>query len=208
MKRALIASILGLVVSAVSSYGQADYYFDTYGPVTGPGLIANPGRGELFWNASPSLAPAGEAGAMVLATDNVVANLLWSVTSGGLAGQGSGTANLTPVPVGLSGFGDIEYAMGGGEVIFDLPYTSNAGLVPIQFTLQFFQGASYATSTYKGSVSWTDPGIVTGAGPAYFDSAAFPIAPFVIGGAVVPEPTTMALLGLGAAGLLIIRKRQ
>jgi hypothetical protein len=196
MKRVLITSILGLAVSVVSSYGQADYFFDTYGPVGATGAAL--GQGEFFWNSTPALAPAGLAGLGVTAADNVFAVLNWSVASG----PGAGSGSLTPVQVGLSGFPDLEAAT-AGEAVFDPTYVSGT---PIQFTLQYYQGANFASAPYNGSVSWTDPGMVTGAGAVFFDSAAFPHEQFIIS-ATIPEPTTLALAGLGLAGLMIFRKR-
>jgi hypothetical protein len=193
MKRALIATILGLAASVASSYGQASYVFDTYFGIAAVG--AAPSAGVVQWTTTASLAPAGQAGVPVLDAAGFKGDLLWSVASG--PGAGSGDLGLAiPVTGG--------YIQQQTIVNFDPTYTV-AG-IPITFTIEAFNGASYATSTAYGSLVWTDAaGEVPGTGAKAF-ALTLPIV--VSQAAAVPEPTTLALAGLGAAGLLMFRKRQ
>lgn len=192
MKRALIATILGLAASVASSYGQATYYFDTY-------LTYGPASNPIMWGA---IAPSGLAGTVASNNQSLVADLLWQV------GTASGTANLLPVQVDQYGFIENGFSANNGpgetQVIFDPTYV---GGTPINFTIQVWQGANFAGATYKGSETWTDPGSAVGAGFNAFGAPAFPAGSIIVNG-VIPEPTTLALAGLGAAGLLMFRKRQ
>ena len=188
MKRAIIASILGLA-SVVSSFAQADYYFDTY-------LASTSGNdGRVFWSATPSLAPAGQANTAVGNAAGILADLTWT--------DGTHSGDLG-VAIPLSSNGGKDSYIQGGEFLFDPSYVAQT---PITFTIELWQGgASYASlnDTARGSLTWNDGGSAVGAGPSAF--AAQPTGPIYV--ALVPEPTTLALAGLGAAGLLIFRKRQ
>jgi hypothetical protein len=193
MKRVIIASILGLA-SVVSSFAQADYYFDTY-------LSASSGNdGRVFWTTDASLAPLGAANTAVGNADGFLADLLWN--------DGTHSGDLG-VAIALSSNGSplLDSFIQGGEFIFDTLYPAQANMT---FTIELWKGgASYADTadTARGLVTWADGGTAVGAGPSAFQAA--PSGPlFVANVAVIPEPTMMALLGLGAAGLLIIRKRQ
>jgi hypothetical protein len=189
MKRALIATILGLAASVASSYGQASYIFDTYLGVAN-GAPAN--AGFVQWTSTASLAPAGENGQNVLDSELFKGDLLWSVASG--PGAGSGDLGLAIAVTG----GEIQQ---NTQVQFDPTYVSGT---PITFTIEAFNGANYASSSAKGSLVWTDSaGEVLGTGYKTLGLT----APIVVANAV-PEPTTLALAGLGAAGLLMFRKRQ
>jgi hypothetical protein len=190
-----------MAASIASSYGQANYYFDTYLGIAAVG--ASPDAGQVEWTTTASLAPAGLAGTIV-ADNTFHADLLWSVA----LGDGAGTGDLgLSLPVGnwtgpngaQNGLGYIQ-ALNNNPELFDLNYDL---ITPIQFTIEAWEGGSWATATAKGSLTWTDPGVVPGTG-----SKSFALTSPIIVATVVPEPTTLALAGLGAAGLLMFRKRQ
>ena len=184
MKRALVASILGIAASVASSYGQANILFDTY--LSSPFAIVQ-------WSSNPALAPAGRAGSATTAGE-FVANLLW--TYGTTTGS-AGLAVPTTGDVGTYGSGFIMYP----NVVST---AANFPGGPINFTIQVWQGADYASAMAKGEVSWTEPsGAFVPAGPA----SAFTALPGNII-VTVPEPSTLALAGLGAAAMLIFRRRQ
>jgi hypothetical protein len=196
MKRALIASILGLAASVASSYGQAAYFFDTYLGAGSPAVA-----GQVGWTSTTALAPAGRAGSLVTLADAFHADLLWAVgaTTGDL-----GLLNTVPVSGGVLG-----YIQDPTSVTFDPSYTTGA----ISVTIQIWQGASYAAASQAGSglgfgsVSWVEPGTTGGFPPIPFAAEPAGITSVSLS-AVVPEPTTLALAGLGAAGMLLFRKRQ
>jgi len=188
MKRVLVASILGLAASVVSSYGQANYIFDTY-------LAASTvPAGQVQWTTATSLAPAGKAGTAVGNSAGFVADLLWS--------DSDGTGDLgVAVPLSTSSGGHDSYIQ-AGNVTFD-----NAYLVgPITFTVDVWSGGTnYVTATARGSLTWTEPGNPANTGYSAF--VAMPQTPIYVA-QTIPEPATFALAGLGAAALLIFRRRQ
>jgi hypothetical protein len=201
MKRVLIATILGIAASVASSYGQATYFFDTYLPWS---QSAGP-SGQIVWGPT---APGSLANTVASNDQNLVANLLWSY------GTASGIANIGPVGVDQYGFIENAYSNPNGvdytEVSFLLGvYAPNT---PIAFTIDVWRTSDpgvtgYANALWSGSESWIDPGSPVGAGYNTFAQATFPVGSIVLT-SVIPEPTTLALAGLGAAGLLMFRKRQ
>jgi hypothetical protein len=102
----------------------------------------------------------------------------------------------------------------GPDVQF--PYTSGN----VTFTIQLFQGSSYAAAASTpdsglgyGSVTWIEPAsaIAINIAPPG-DFTAFPLS-YNAGQGItvalsVPEPTTMVIVGLGAAVLIVLRRRE
>jgi len=196
MKRVLIASILGLAASVASSYGQASYIFDTYLASSYPASGVPTYGGQVTWTTTASLAPAGLHGDPITSNTGWSADLLWQV--GTLTGDLGLAAPLSNAPGGSPGW--IEQ----GNISFDPAYVNG----PITFTINVWQGGPLYTSvsdTAKGSISWVDPGNPAGSGAASFTT--MPQSPIYVA-LIVPEPATFALAGLGAAALLIFRKRQ
>jgi hypothetical protein len=177
MKRQLLVSILGLAASATTVCGQINIYFDTY--------LASRGSpaGQVCWwlDSTP-----------VKDTDGFKADLLWSV--GALSGD---LGLAVPTSTTLDGSGWINPPL---SVSFDPMYVSG----PINLTILVWQGASWSTSDVKGSLSWTEPGVIPGNPPETFQN--MPQVPIYVG-IPIPEPTTLSLAGLGAAALLIARRR-
>jgi len=195
MKRVLVATILGLAASVASSYGQATYAFDTYLPwheSTGPsGYI-------LFGSGGADTSFGALQGTIANDSESLVANLLWQV------GTQSGIANTAgPVDVDQYGLITDAYSANHGPgytlVSFDSSY---AAYTPVNFTINVTGPDAF------GTISFTDPGIPVGAGYQTFAESAFPTGYIILHEIVVPEPGTLALAGLGAAALLIFRKRQ
>jgi hypothetical protein len=136
------------------------------------------------WTGDPSLAPPGRAGSLVVLEDGIVANLLWQF------GSNSGDAGLR-MPVG-----DPPGFFGGGAVILLPGYSSPA---PITFTVQAWAGVDYASATARGSVTWTEVLLSPGQNPV---SMRYPLIV-----QYVPEPSVLALIGMGIGALLIARRR-
>jgi len=75
---------------------------------------------------------------------------------------------------------------------------------PITFQVLAYNGADYASSVLSGSSAlFTLPSIATGIQPVGEFGPA--LRPFSI---VIPEPTTIALVGLGLVSLLVYRRRK
>ena len=175
MKRILIASILGLAISTMTTYGQAGILFEVYAGVQ--------------WTNDPAWAPPGRAGSLIEFSDGLVANLLWQL------GSMTGDAGLR-VPVGLPSPGDIM----GPVVVIPTP---GYGGGPITLTVQAWTGADYASATARGSLSWMIPALPTG--------PEIPATPLDMPGPLIvqyiPEPSVLALIGLGMGTALIARRR-
>jgi hypothetical protein len=166
MKRALVASVLGLAASAVVAYGQAHVVFENY----------SSGQ-PVEWTSNPAGAPAGRAGSLVEIGDGFVANLLWQF------GSTSGDAGLR-VPVGWPAPGYFSGPM--------VPIPGYTGPWFITFTVQAWTGADYASSTARGSLTWSEPFFSPGPG----GSLNLP-GPIIV--QYVPEPSALALMALGIA---------
>ena len=74
-----ISSIIGIAASAATSFGQANFIFETYAAAS----YAAP-QGVVTWTTDTSLAPPGKAGLAVEDSEGFKADLLWQVgTAGG-----------------------------------------------------------------------------------------------------------------------------
>jgi len=194
MKRTLLATILGLAVSVASTYGSEYlyFYFDTYMAV---GSSAPAAAGQVMWTANALRAPAGEAGKPVTAADGIKADLLWQI------GADSGDEGLAvPTSMGANGLdGYIQYI---SPLLVGPDYQPGT---PIIFTIEVWQGGSYATATAQGSETWTAPYEEWwGYPPTWLTN--LPEVSIIV--SLVPEPTTLTLAGLGAAGMFMFRRRQ
>jgi len=190
MKRILVASILG--IAATATYGQGVIEFWNYS--------ANPvGVTQVTWGP---LHPAGyNTGSFV----NSGAVSLWVGT--GVLSSSSALVQIATAPLFIGSGGGGWYDMG----------VSSVGLGYAQIPSSIYSGSQTLTFQVRGT-----SGTGTGA------SALWQESPVSAGGAIdpsspnpmlngplalvlnqpVPEPTTLALAGLGAAGLLFFRKRQ
>ena len=194
MKIRIVASILGLVSGLVSSQGQGFVNFANYAstvnaPVTYAALNV----------------PAGKAGLTV--GQGFTAELLWGI--GDLTGNlGSLTAVATTafpsVADGNTGSG-AGYFLGGAVT---LPGVTSANSGSITFLVRAFNGASW-TATQSSpagiagqSLAWVQA-VATGTSPVP-DFTGF--QSFTVQN--VPEPATFVLGGLGAAALLLFRRRR
>lgn len=182
MKRNIVASVLGVVAcvaSVASSYGQGSVWFQNYN---------NTPNAPIQYAASEA-----KAGQYIGAPFRV--DLLYQF----------GASALTPVATtSLFSVDSPNQATGSGFFngsIVTIPgYVSGA----INFTVQAYNGADYASSVIIGSQTFQVPGIATGTtlpsgfGPTF---TAFTVA-------TVPEPSTLALIGLGTGALLFLRRRK
>jgi len=214
MKKALVAAILGIALNVTSSHAQGYIVFENY-------LVA-PGNTPV-WSGVTYGPTAGAAlqGKYVGAASGFKADLLVSLNGGSsyslVAGSVTpfyGTYNLQPVN---SQDGGTPTTDGAGSFIgpkVTIPgYTSG----PVSFIVEAYNGADYASSVSGGkytgqSAAFTINSLTT-------DSLATPgnimnlsgttpqgLQPFAVN--TVPEPSIFALAGLGAAGLMVLRRKK
>ena len=138
------------------------------------------GYSPIMWSANPAEAPAGEAGAPF----NGQIELSYSFNGG----ANTGVLPVIPVAGG--------YFMGGVVTIPGYAGgTADITLTPIFGTTRLAPGNGALTFPESLAISPTPPAFFSGL-PANGSWVA-----------IVPEPSTFALAGLGAAALLIFRRR-
>ena len=206
MKRKVIAAVIGaagVIGLTASSYGQGQENFNTY---------ASTG----YYPVTYSTLAQTTLGVGLGAGPNVDAEL------GYVIGTDSNPADFTLIPSTIQAVGTTPEAINGtgpvvagyiqgGAVAGGIPGYSSG---PVSFEILAWVasgngagGGTYATSLYIGSYIWTDSiaaGSVGAEAPAgYFQDLS--------GNAVlnaVPEPTTLALTGLGMASLVALRRKK
>lgn len=191
MKKALIASILGIAVSVASSYGQGyivmeNYYNGGVDPSSAVYSTISFGGQPVGANWSAELLFRIGANPFVVVAGSATHFYPGSTTGGSPLTDGAGLF------------------LGANQVIPG--YVSGS----VDFMLQVFNGTDFATSSLKGtSPIFTINGLQTNpllpANDLINQGAGGGLQPLNI---VVPEPTTLALAGLGSAALLIFRRRK
>jgi len=200
MKRAIVASILGIAATVGivnNSHAQGTVVFCNYadgGALTAGVTYTGPAFGGLT---------AGET-----IGSSFTADLLYSL-NGGVSYTDSGITAAFLAPTGTPA------ASGGG--LFGS--TANSVTIPgysagaCDFIVEVYNGATFAASTVRGQSSEIVISPLATAGNllptgSFFDGrASSPITAFTVAQAV-PEPTTMALGGLGLAALLVARRKK
>jgi hypothetical protein len=194
MKKSVFIAVLGVAASVATSYGQGYIVFDTY--ATSPATYVNSFGTTTAVQDGIYNAELLYAFGTVL--DPVTESSLASVTSDptGLQVEAGSLASLN------NGNGSIQ-----GPTLTIPGYTGGA----ITFEMIAFNGSSYDTSTLRGrSGTFTMTGIQTSSGaPASYFSDNGPGQPNFVVGLATPEPTTLALAGLGGlASLVALRRKQ
>jgi len=200
MKKALVAAILGIALKATVSYGQGYIVMETYKLVGG----TTPVFSAVTYGSGPN------AGKFVGAASGFKADLLYSLDGGTTYLLASGST--TPFYAGSTDNGspttDGAGVFVGGSVTIP-GYTSGT----VNFIVEAFNGASYAGSAVRGQSAvfaipslQTDPLQAAGtilnlSGTTVNGVKAFAVNP-------VPEPSIFALAGLGAAGLMALRRKK
>jgi len=189
MKRTIIASILGIAASAAvsNSYGQGNMIFANYGYDS---------NGTLYQ------APVTHLGVGVNSTYS--AQLLYSST--GLAGS------FTPVAGAVTAFFGGALAGWFSPIGVTIPTYSGG---PAYFEAEYFNGSSFGSSSIVGTSSVFEYSTLATAANLHLAQTPFSYNGDVVTGltattvAPVPEPTTLALAGLGGlASLVALRRKQ
>jgi hypothetical protein len=213
MKRKVIAAVIGAVGVAglaTSSYGQGSIAFNTYGST---------GYYPVSYSAQ-SMTALGLANSG--AKGNVDAEL------GFFIGTSSNPTDFTLMPSSITAVNGTLLANGGSSGSFNGSGAAVTGFIqglalsipgysagPISFEILAWVasgngagGGTFANSGFNGSFIWTESSIPAGVGtPAGFfqnltgNAVLNPTAP-------VPEPTTLALAGLGGLASLVALRRK
>jgi len=154
------------------------------------------GQGSVFFNNYGATTDAiitwkaGDSGGSGPANAGFKASLSYAIGAGPLTALGNSTAFNPAIPGYFT-----------GPIVTIPGYVSGA----ISFQISAYDGVDYATSLHRGqSTLFTLNSIATGANPVgEFGPAltAFQVA-------TVPEPSTLALIGLGTGALLFLRRRK
>jgi len=205
MKKTIVMAALGVAASVASSYGQGLMNFTTY--------AANNNSGVSVFNFGTSTAiPDGYHFDIYYALGTSVTDPVNNALA----------SSVNAIPIGLTDYGMVGVTSSGGNSTPDpygvsIPgYTSGS----VTFEVVAFNGSTYANSSIRGrSGSWVQQALTTAAAAAggspvpnagdnTLGAGTFPNF-YAATVAVVPEPTTLALAGLGGlASLVALRRKQ
>jgi hypothetical protein len=154
------------------------------------------GQGSVFFNnygaTTDAIITFGGAPATGL-----TATLLYQFGGGALTPLGNATAFNPAIPGYFTG----PIVTIPGNIAAGTGYVGG----PISFVVQAYNGADYASSLIRGqSALFTLPSIATGTQPVGEFGAG--LLSFQV--TTVPEPSTLALIGLGTGALLFLRRRK
>jgi|SRR5579862_5533194 len=217
MKKVIVASVLGLALNVASSFGQGYITMQSYDYVNG----TTPVYSAVTYGSGPN------AGKNVGAANGWVADLLYSQTGG--AGTFNVVSNSQTAFFGTSHDGGSPTTDGagifeGGNLVI-APYVAGATAF---FQVEAYNGgmgSSYGGSgvTYEGlsavfSIANLQTSQLLNSGDLLNlgGSQAFPptsttvtgLQPFTVAATSVPEPSILALSGIGAAALMLIRRKK
>ncbi len=188
MKKSIVLAVIGLAAGVTTTFSQGLAYFDSYYldiPINGvaPGFTA-----ALVYSLTPMTDSAGN-GAI-----NPGFSTAYQSPDSSNPANGLMTASFFDSDGAYYFFGH------GNSLYFELPsYTGSAN---VYFEVLAYNGASYDTSTIRGHSAAFGTPLATGANsPVYLPFASFAVS-------AVPEPTTLALGGLGLAALFLFRRKQ
>lgn len=198
MKKSIFIAVLGMGASTVA-FGQGQIIFGNYYSSSSP---------KVNWAATG--VPSNLAGLSVGAEVNAeLAYYVGTSVSDVPTSLGQMTLLSSSItPFGLAG-GDADGSQYAGWFpgsTVTIPGVGAANKTFVSFEVLAFDGSSYASAPYKGASSiFQSP--TTG-------TSSDPLTSFVQGSwqnfsiTSVPEPTTLALAGLGGAALLALRRKK
>jgi hypothetical protein len=201
MKKILLTTAMCLI-GAASLMAQGRIIFANSS--TTPIQISNP----QINGGVASILGTGSTAAFGIGPASVRISLFAGLSSGSLSPVLIGTAaNQTYVTNTASGIASAQGTFAGGNPL-PLPGFDGSAPVFLQMIIESFTGSVpyKATSSIISVTPALSPAAATtvfgaAGGPNLWNSASFTMVP-------VPEPSSMALAGLGAASLLLFRRRK
>jgi len=195
MKRKLVALLVGVVASAASiaeSNAQGYIMLDNY---ASSGQIITYGAGS---NGTVGTGVNGYTVGLYYALGSqTFSDGTGIAVPGAPFTLGAGNGSTTPLTSGYFSATDP----------FGVPGSSAGGTVSI--IVVAYSGADYASSQYRGhSAAITMTALANTANPPAAIGTAVPGPGVMFSVLPVPEPSTFALAGLGAAALLIFRRKK
>jgi hypothetical protein len=200
MKKSIVLAILGIAAGVIGAQAQGTVNFSNYYSNTAPTV-----------NFGTTFVPLALQGLAV--GSEFQAELCYVVGTG----ASEATVFANPIAASLTHFGTTYpnspaadgdsvngagWWIGGGNEVLNTPATA-AGTV-ITAEVLAFNGTTYGNSTYVGKSGLFT--LTLGGGIAFAASLNGNMPNFTVNG--VPEPTTMALGGLGLAALLVARRKK
>jgi len=196
MKKSVLLAIVGVSASVVSSYGQGFVALDNYSSATSPLITYGPsGGGALGAGVTGSQWHVGlyyaDGASFTLGTDangiQVPSALDARLILG--TGQGSTAPFVAPGIFTTTQSFQATTAVAGG---------------PATFMVVAYNGNDYASSGIRGhSSAFTMTALVGTSFPPFLGDG---MNTFQVN--AVPEPSTLALIGLGTGALLFFRRRK
>jgi len=211
MKKSILLGIVGIAaVAATSTYGQGFIQLQNYVSSSNP-----TGSSAIKWGPGES----GTAGTPIGVSGFTVGLYFGSGSFvGGVAADPSGTAIPTSLDASLalaSGTGStaaLVDSSGGYPGSYLAGFNFQPGLgsgATMTIMVVAYNGANYANSTIRGhSGAFVMTGNVGTAFPTHTGDLETDGGFQVLNVVGVPEPTTMALGGLGLAALLVARRKK
>jgi len=208
MKKALVAAILGIALNVTSSHAQGYIIMQSYDLV---------GSTPIFSGVTYGAGSGAKTGQYVGAAQGWKADLMFSLNGGTTYSLAAGSQTTFYVNAGVqSQDGGSPTSDGAGVFIgptVTIPgYTSGS----VSFIVEAFNGTSYSSgnTTFHGQSAafainglQTNPGLPAGTLLNNAGTTVNGLQPFSVV-AAVPEPTVFALAGIGAAALMIVRRKK
>jgi len=215
MKKSLVLGILGLATAAVSSYGQGNVFLDNYLQSTFNPVVLSDGitKAPAGYTVQIYYGAAGNnfAAAFNTAAAGDTTGMADPTTLGALvAGSGAGSTAAIYSSPALAGYFTATSS-------FQIqPGSANPAQSYFTIVIAAYNGSSYdaLNTTFRGYsqavyIQDASPIVAGGAdiGTFYPNGTSMAYAP-MIEVHPVPEPTTLALGGLGGLAMLLMRRRK
>jgi hypothetical protein len=200
MKKSVVIAVLGLAVGAVSSFGQGAISFNSY--------FANGSLGfqTMFSGALGSSAVGAGYSADLLYSLTPISDVAGngSLTPGWIfSGAGAPSVNNVITPFGTTP-ATLGYFQSPANFMLN-PYTAGTTVYFEVIAYQTAAGSYDASLAGRGhSAEFSATLAVAPNLPGFVSFTPFTVSP----AGVIPEPTTLALAGLGGLSLLLFRRKQ